>query len=214
MKNILCFGDSNTYGYDADSCARYPIDIRWTGRLQKLLGVDYHIIEEGCNGRTTLLTDTAFPYKNTRQYIDACLKSHAPLDLMIICLGSNDLKPKFNVRPIDIAEMLQELIRIIRSFDYETFGKSPEILIMSPVKFANIKNLAYDMDETSVEKSCQLPRYYEELSKKVNSYYFDANTVVKNVSDVDGVHLTKDGHEKLADGLYKYIIKNISSCRV
>ena len=54
MKTILCYGDSNTYGYNPVTGGRWPEDIRWTGRLQQLLGDEYKVIEEGCNGRTTM----------------------------------------------------------------------------------------------------------------------------------------------------------------
>ena len=94
MKEILCFGDSNTHGYMPGIGTRYPADIRWSGRLGTLLGDGYHVVEEGMDGRTTAFEDEIQPYRSALGYIDPCLKSHAPLDLVIIMLGTNDTKTR------------------------------------------------------------------------------------------------------------------------
>ena len=92
MKNILCFGDSNTYGYIPIERKRYAYEERWPGLLAAALGGEYHIIEEGLNGRTTAFTDYLEPDRNALEYIGPCILSHAPLDLVIIMLGTNDTK--------------------------------------------------------------------------------------------------------------------------
>ncbi len=99
MKNILCYGDSNTWGYIAGKfdmttmyMERYPRTIRWTGRLQKLLGDDFYVIEEGLNGRTTNLEGIDPPDRNGKTYLLPCLYTHSPLDLVVLMLGCNDLK--------------------------------------------------------------------------------------------------------------------------
>ena len=98
MKNILCFGDSNTWGYDPNqgyTKQRYSIDERWTGVLQKKLGDEYRIIEEGLNGRTTLrnldLGDPNAPFLSGREALPMIMSTHKPLDLVMIMLGTNDL---------------------------------------------------------------------------------------------------------------------------
>lgn len=97
MKNILCYGDSNTWGYDAETKNRFPPDVRWTGILKRTLGEGYHVIEEGLNGRTTVWDDPIEGYKNGREYLIPCLESHRPLDLVIIMLGTNNLKKRFSL---------------------------------------------------------------------------------------------------------------------
>lgn len=103
MKTVLCYGDSNTYGYDPSDGFRYPESVRWTCRLQKLLGDDYRIIEEGCNGRTTVFDDPIESWKNGRDYLKPCLNSHKPIDIVILMLGSNDLKETFHASAKQIA---------------------------------------------------------------------------------------------------------------
>lgn len=101
MKSILCYGDSNTYGLMPDSPDRYPRDVRWTGILQKKLGEDYYVIEEGLSGRTTLWDDPIEEHKNGKKYLLPCLDSHKPVDLVILMLGTNDLKTRFSLTPFE-----------------------------------------------------------------------------------------------------------------
>ena len=104
MKTVLCFGDSNTWGYSPVDGTRYPLDIRWTGVLQKSLGVDYRIIEEGLNGRTTFINEDERPLRSGSDVLQIILESHRPLDFVIIMLGTNDLKVEFNLSVEEIAQ--------------------------------------------------------------------------------------------------------------
>ena len=104
MKTILCYGDSNTWGYDPSSQQRFGPEERWTGVLQKELGMEYRIIEEGLNGRTTVWDDPIEGFKNGMSYLIPCIESHKPFDLITIMLGTNDLKIRFSVSAYDIAE--------------------------------------------------------------------------------------------------------------
>ena len=97
MKTILCYGDSNTWGYNPSMGGRYARDERWPGVLRKELGEGYLVIEEGLNGRTTVWDDPIEGYKNGKTYLVPCLETHKPLDLVIILLGTNDLKMRFSV---------------------------------------------------------------------------------------------------------------------
>ena len=97
MKNILCFGDSNVYGYMPGDGHRYPRDVRWTGALEQLLGPGYHVIEEGLNGRTTAFVDNLQPWSCGLGAFAAALRSHAPLNAVFIMLGTNDTKHRYGV---------------------------------------------------------------------------------------------------------------------
>ena len=91
MKRILCFGDSNTYGYRPDTGERYPEDIRWTGILKNRLrerGIE--IIEEGLVGRTTVFEDSLRMGRRGIDYLVPLLESHAPIDKLVLMLGTND----------------------------------------------------------------------------------------------------------------------------
>ena len=114
--NILCYGDSNTYGYNPEDGMRYPEEIRWPGRLRKMLDEGDRLIEEGCNGRTATFTPAAESWKDGRLYLKACLNSHKPLDLVILMLGSNDLKKEFQARPEQIAGGIREMLTVIGEF--------------------------------------------------------------------------------------------------
>ena len=103
MINILCFGDSNTFGTNPAG-GRWPLEVRWTGVLQQLLGPGYRVIEEGCGGRTTIFEDELERDKNGRAQLRVALRSHRPLDLVILMLGTNDMKHRFGMLPVDVAE--------------------------------------------------------------------------------------------------------------
>ena len=107
QKAVLCYGDSNTYGYNPSDGLRYPRDVRWTGRLQMLLGDGYRVIEEGCNGRTSVFEDPIEGWKCGLDYLKPCLNSHKPVDLVILMLGSNDLKDVFHASA-EVAEGITE----------------------------------------------------------------------------------------------------------
>ncbi len=103
MKTILCYGNSNTWGAVLGTGERYAPFIRWTGVLAQELGAMYRVIEEGPNGRTTLWDDPIEGYKNGKEYLIPCLESHRPIDLVVMMLGTNDLKIRFSVPAYDIA---------------------------------------------------------------------------------------------------------------
>ena len=107
-KRIVCFGDSNTWGYNALESSRYGEEIRWTGRLQRLLGEEYTVIEEAQNGRTTVWDDPIENRLAGLTYLWPCMESHSPFDLLIIMLGTNDTKLYFNV-PAGFSQAYQEV---------------------------------------------------------------------------------------------------------
>ena len=96
MAVILCYGDSNTWGYDPVGNARFGPDDRWTGVLRTTLGSAHSVIEEGLNGRTTNVDDQIEEHRNGRTYLMPCVQSHAPFDVITIMLGTNDLKERFH----------------------------------------------------------------------------------------------------------------------
>ena len=111
---VLCYGDSNTHGQKPDKSGRYPSNERWTGLLQDALGDSYYVIEEGLGSRTTDLDYNKKSGRNGRTYLMPCLSSHGPLDIVIIMLGSNDLKTEYGRNAPDIANALQGLIADVR----------------------------------------------------------------------------------------------------
>ena|SRR3990167_9341001 len=210
MKNILCYGDSNTWGYipgkgniETMYMERYPRDIRWTGRLQKLLGDDFYVIEEGLNGRTTNVDSPIPPDRNGKTYLASCLYTHSPLDLVILMLGGNDLKNIFHRSAKDIAKGLADLIQLIQSTKYGgDMQSSPKILLIGYPTFSNDEGGIYfgdkDLFDNGVARSKQFHTYFSEVAKKYQCHYFNMAPHVQ-LSDIDGIHLDEKAHEIFSD---------------
>ena len=201
MKSILCYGDSNTFGENPEG-GRHPRNIRWTGILQKLLGEDYYIIEEGLNGRTTVFEDPLETCRNGAEALPFVLKSHKPLDLVLIMLGTNDCKTHFALTATGIANGLERLVRMILHFDYGNSCKIPEIFIVSPIHIGdNAKERpASNFEDQSVVRSKGLAAEYERVAKAYGCRFFDASTVAVP-SRTDQIHMDADNHRALAGAL-------------
>ena len=198
MKTILCYGDSNTYGLRSDLTTRYPRDKRWTGILQDILGKDYYIIEEGLGGRTTVWDDPVEDYKNGKKYLLPCLDSHKPLDLIVLMLGTNDLKSRFSVSPFDIGVSIENLLRTIRCSDAGLDFQPPDVLLICPVPIHSVKNADLDQMIPDMERrSRALSHYYRIAAEKYHAYYMDPGETVE-VNDQDGIHYTEKGHRTMA----------------
>ena len=213
MKTVLCYGDSNTYGYNPSNGLRYPEDIRWTGRLKALLGDEYRVIEEGCNGRTTIFDDPLEGWKNGLDYLRPCLNSHKPVDIVILMLGSNDLKEIFCASPEQIAEGVKMLVRVIQDFTKEKQGFEPQIILVSPPEIGEgIRHSAFygSFHENAVSRSREFPQWYRKVAKEHHCIFFNAAEHIQP-SKEDSLHLSPEAHVRLAEEL-KNIVKDKSTC--
>jgi lysophospholipase L1-like esterase len=204
MKRIVCFGDSNTWGYKALTGERYSEEERWPCLLQKLLGDGYKIEEEGLNGRTTAFDDPVEEYRNGADYIECCLDTNAPVDLVIIMLGTNDLKRHLGNTAFFIARGIERLIKKVQKSDSGRNGKQPGILLVSPVEVGeNISECEayYYFDTSSVESSRELKMHYAKLASDYNCDFLSASDYAKPCKE-DAVHLDIAGHRALADAIY------------
>ena len=131
-KTILCFGDSNTHGYNSSNNGRFTEDERWTCLLSKYLGENYSIKEEGLSGRTTVFPDPLFEGLDGLSYISPCLMTHEPVDLLIIMLGTNDTKERFGATASNIAKGLERLTKKAISTT-EAWRDKPNILLIAPL---------------------------------------------------------------------------------
>jgi lysophospholipase L1-like esterase len=206
MKEILCFGDSNTWGWDPQTEKRFDRNARWTGIAQKLLGKEYFLIEEGLNGRTTVWEDPIEGYKQGSQHLPPLLETHRPLDLVIIMLGTNDLKMRFSVSAYDIAQSIGTLVEIVQKSPAGRNGSVPKILILAPPPLGKLTEFA-EMFTGGTEKSVRLAQLYEAVAQERGCEFFNASTVIKT-SDIDGVHFEKDAHKALGKALAEKI-KNL-----
>ncbi len=207
---VLCYGDSNTYGYNPANGMRYPEDVRWTGRLQKLLGEEYRVIEEGCNGRTTVFDDPIEGWKNGLGYLRPCLNTHKPVDFVILMLGSNDLKEVFHAAPEEIADGAGTLVQVIQEFTKAKQGFVPKIILVSPPEIGKgIRNSNFygSFYENAIERSREFSRWYRKTAEKYGCIFFDAAKYIKP-SVEDSLHLSPEAHRELAEQLYKVLAEN------
>jgi len=208
MARILCFGDSLTWGFDPVKRCRMEENERWTGVLQALLGSDHKVIEEGQNGRTIATDDPAEGEKNGLKYVIPCLESQSPLDIMILMLGSNDLKLKFNYCAMDIAGEMQIMLEKIQTHNrYRMGGKMKILLIAPPVVggtgFGTWLDECFDFKRTpSICKD--IPVWYEKLASMYDCAFLDASKIVVP-SEADGTHLDPKEQIKLGNAVYEKI---------
>jgi lysophospholipase L1-like esterase len=184
---ILCFGDSNTWGYAPVSAMRYPRDIRWTGVMASQLGSRFNVVEEGQNGRTTVWNDPLEGgYKNGLTYLPACLESHHPIDLVILMLGTNDLKARFSLTALDIALGAERLVQVIQSSVWGADGRAPAVLLAVPPP-VDPKDDAAEMFAGAREKSVGLARRYSEVAERCNCRLINVGEIIA-VDPADGIH--------------------------
>ena len=177
MKVVLCYGDSNTWGWDPITQTRFGASERWPGVLQYELGDEYRVLEEGLPGRTTVWDDPIEGYKNGKHYLIPCLASHKPIDLVIILLGSNDLKMRFSVPAFDIANSAGVLVDIALKSDAGPQDKAPKVLLLAPPPLG------------------QLPEFGE-MFEGGEANVLDTSQIIVS-SDIDGVHFELSEHRKL-----------------
>ena len=198
MINILCYGDSNTWGRKPLEDTRFPLDLRWPGVLRQQLGSGYWVIEEGLNGRTTVWDDPVAEGRSGKVYLVPCLNTHKPLDLVAIMLGSNDLKPKFSLSAYEIARGAATLLEIIQKSGAGPDGQPPQVLLISPPPVIPLEGDSEWREQFvgAPEKSKQLARYYAAVAEQFGVHFMDASKVMVS-SPRDGIHFEVEDHAKL-----------------
>lgn len=209
MKQILCFGDSNTYGLIPGTSDRYEWGVRWTSRLsEKIRTKGYQVIEEGLCGRTTIFDDPARIGRRGTELLPVVLESHTPIELVILMLGTNDCKTAYGATPEKIGKGIEELLGQIRS-------NSPncKVLLISPIYLGEkVWQKGYDEEfsEASIYVSKELENVYEEIADKSQIAFLRAADFAK-ASITDQEHLDKEGHKKLADAIYRKVDELLSA---
>jgi len=196
MKTILCYGDSNTWGSTPGTGVRYAKGDRWPGVLEAALGEGYDIIEEGLSGRTTVWEDPIEGWKNGKTYLPPCLNTHKPLDLVIIFLGTNDLKSYFSLPAYAMAEGAGTLVKIVQKSEAGRDGKAPEVLLLAPSPLGYLDSEHAEKFKDGREKSREFASLYKDVADLLNCHFYDTSQVIIS-SDVDGIHLEKTEHKKL-----------------
>ncbi len=196
MRKILCFGDSNTYGYNPSDGSRYNSETRWTGILKELLKGQFEVIESGCNNRTCFIDNPDGIEQTGYKILPSYMKKDT--DILILALGINDLQKFYTVCESDIEKGMEKLIHIAKTINSEV-----KIIIASPSKIN--KNIlkgcfSFQFDENSIKKSFYISEIYKKIANKHKCIFIDFNKIA-SVSEKDGLHYEKSGHKKIAQAL-------------
>ena len=203
MKNILCFGDSNTYGESPEGFGRYERHERWPGILQEKLGPEYYVIEEGLNGRTTVWDDPVEGDKNGLKHLPSCIASHTPLDLVIIMLGTNDFKSRFSVTSSEVAASAGQLVITARQVPNYKVDYPFKILLVSPPCLRDKTFLGEIMDH-HYEDTKRLGALIAETARLHGTEFLDIAQVAE-ASELDGLHFDREAHKKVAAAMEQKI---------
>jgi lysophospholipase L1-like esterase len=203
-RTVLCFGDSNTYGsIPGEAGGRFGRDVRWPGVLARELGDGWHVVEEGLPGRTTVFDDPLSPYRRGADYLPPCLASHSPLDVVVIYLGTNDLKARCAAEPSDIAEGLALLARMALASASGPSGSPPRVLLLGlprlgrvlPPEFAGAR-----------EKAEALPEFVAQEAAAAGADALDLS-VVAAYSPHDGIHLDAENHSAVGAAVARRLVE-------
>lgn len=207
-KRILCFGDSLTWGYDPVTCERFDEETRWPCVLQSLLGPDYAVVEEGQNGRTIATDDPTKGFKNGLDYVIPCIESHKPLEMMIIMLGTNDIKSKFGYTAGDIADEMKIFLERVLSYNTFRLGGQMKVLLVSPPLIGEgmSESRFFDKfyDDEALEVSMGLAQLYRNLAETYGVYFLNSASYVEP-SKEDSLHLDAENQRKLGRTIFENI---------
>lgn len=200
MRTLLCFGDSNTQGVmpvrSLQDIRRYGPEVRWTGRLARLLP-GWRVLEEGGPGRTTVHDDPIEgAHRNGLTVLRSLLESHAPIDLVLLMLGTNDLHVRFSVSAMDIALSIEKLILAILSSGSGPDRRAPGLIVVSPPPIREVGILG-NMFTGAAAKSREMGPMIEAVAKRHDARFIDLGDVVE-VSEVDGIHYDEAFQEVMA----------------
>ncbi len=202
MKTILCYGDSLTWGYSAEGPGRHRFEDRWPSVLAAELGPGVRVIADGLNGRTTAYDDhLADCDRNGARVLPTVLHTHAPLDLVIIMLGANDMKPFICGRAIGAKQGMERLVDIVKGQAYPMKAPAPAIILVSPPPVCRTADVDFDaMFDGGLTESKKLPALYRQVADEAGCGFFDAGTVAET-TPLDGVHLDAENTRAVGRGL-------------
>ena len=209
-KTVLCFGDSLTWGFDpggGERFVRYGFNERWTRRLQAELGPSYYVIEDGLSGRTTVFNDPVVGEMNGLAQLPTALKTHLPLDLIVILLGTNDAKTHFGVNGDVIARSLGRLLDVVAKSNCGPGGKAPQTLVVVPPIMGDVSGTILEPLFDPVHSRAAIQRLretYPPIAAAFGAHCFDINQIV-GPGTTDGIHFDADSLQPVAAALAEQI---------
>lgn len=196
MRTVLCYGDSNTWGSHPTTGARWPEEVRWPGVLARALGAQWRVIEEGLPGRTTMWDDPFDPGLNGKSYLGPCLRSHAPLDAVVILLGTNDLKAYINRPAVEIALGVGTLVELVQRSGTGPDGRAPQVVLLAPPPLGPLAGAAALILEGGAAKAQRFGELFREVAASYGCAFLDTADHIAS-STADGVHLEAGAHQQL-----------------
>lgn len=207
-KRILCYGDSNTWGDDPYTHSRMQANLRWTGVLQDELGNDYEVIEEGLCGRTFVAEEQGKPHRTGITHLKSILETHAPLNYIIVMLGTNDMKTIFNLSANDIANHLAQTVDLIQREKAGPNETDAKILIICPPAVTEpsgkLNDPKFQQLKNAPELSRQLTVLYKKVADENNCSFLNAGDLM-TLENTDGYHMNAEQHELLAKEITQLI---------
>lgn len=202
MKTVLAYGDSLTWGYDPENPGRHAYEDRWTSVLQKGLGHGVRVIAEGLNGRTTAFDDHLGDCeRNGAKLLPSILATHKPIDLVILMLGTNDLKRGIQGTAIGATSGLKRLVKLVQYHDWGFDFDRPEILIVSPPPIRETADAIFGaMFNHSIDEGAMLASMYRDAADEAGCGFFDAGSVAQT-TPLDGIHLDAENTRAIGRGI-------------
>jgi len=210
MKTILCYGDSNTWGFDPKTGGRHGHKTRWPMALGAMLNEnaapdepEWWVVEEGQNGRTSCREDPVEGDRNGLRQLVPILESHKPIDVVAIMLGTNDLKLRFNPTAYDVARGVQQVAKAVLRSDTGPGGGAPKALVICPPPAAESPAFRR-LFGNPVKLSCGLPPLYRQMALECGAAFLEAGRHMESSPD-DGIHFDAENHLKLAAAVAKAV---------
>lgn len=194
MKTIICYGDSNTFGYNTKNGSRFNKDTRWTSLLQKNLGDDYKVINEGLCDRTGFVDNPNGTLFSSQKHFPQVIEKLDNIEILTLWIGTNDLQFQYNLTKTEIENGLTKLIDLAKN-------KTQKIIIIPPVTLdEKVLDGTFNVlfNEISVSKSKEFEYLYKQIAQENNCYYFDVNEIV-TPCNIDGIHYDEQSHKIIAE---------------
>ncbi len=200
MKSVLVYGDSQTWGRQPGEPLRMPFEKRWTSVMSARLGPDVHIIVEALNGRTTCRDEPWKPWRNGAAHLDMLLACHAPLDLVVIALGCNDLQWHQQFGAYESMLGAQVLLEKVLTWRGEPAGPPPKVFLLAPPRVSKPAGLLEQKFRGAPDKTDEQQRLYRQLAEQLGVPFYSMAEVAEP-SPIDGIHLDEAGQQRLGEAM-------------
>ncbi len=202
MKKILCYGDSNTFGYNAKDASRFSSEQRWSGILKNTLKYKFEVIEEGFPNRTGFVDNPECIEMSGLKHFPKLMENLGKIDILIFALGTNDLQLYYDVKEQDIYDGFNFYIEILKKNN-----SNAKVLIIAPVLLNEdiIKgNFSFQFNRASIEKSAKFIEIFKNYAQENNYEFLDINQYTRP-EITDGLHYDTDAHLIIAQKITEII---------